>query len=220
VTVCHETAAPGRQVWYPAADARASSGFRARHPHLDPGRCPSSSTMKARHEPTLIAVARSQMTASSPRGYFSQAELTAERVKTRFITRSPVSSAQLKVSHRELAAVGEMGVPINVGSWRVWRVIQHESCPWGLPGTGERRYRGRSVVSDVTLFADPAAFCGDASARLREHPAPLRQLSLAPGLVLAAIWTWQRPCSRRPSRPARSWRGRGTFDSDLLAPPA
>ena len=32
----------------------------------------------------------------------------------------PVSSAQLKVSHRELAAVGELGVPINVGSWRVW----------------------------------------------------------------------------------------------------
>jgi len=52
-------------------------------------------------------------------------------VITRCITRSPVSSAQLKVSHRELAAVGEMGVPINVGSWRVWRVIQHESCPWG-----------------------------------------------------------------------------------------
>ena len=37
-------------------------------------------------------------------------------VITRCITRSPVSSAQLKVSHREVAAVGEMGVPINVGS--------------------------------------------------------------------------------------------------------
>ena len=32
----------------------------------------------ARHEPTLIAAARSQMTASSPRGTFSQVELTAE----------------------------------------------------------------------------------------------------------------------------------------------
>ena len=31
-----------------------------------------------RHEPTLIAAARSQTTASSPRGTFSQAELTAE----------------------------------------------------------------------------------------------------------------------------------------------
>jgi hypothetical protein len=30
-----------------------------------------------RHEPTSIAAARSQMTASSPRGAFSQAELTA-----------------------------------------------------------------------------------------------------------------------------------------------
>ena len=41
----------------------------------------------ARHEPTLIATARSQMAASSPHGTFSQAELTAERVITRFITR-------------------------------------------------------------------------------------------------------------------------------------
>ena len=50
-----------------------------------------------------------------------------------------------------------------------------------------------SGVSD-SLFADPAAaFCGDASARLGEHPALVRQLNLAPGLVLAAIWTWQRP---------------------------
>jgi hypothetical protein len=40
----------------------------------------------ARHEPTLIAAARSQMTASSLRGTFSQAELTAELV-TRCITR-------------------------------------------------------------------------------------------------------------------------------------
>src|SRR5215467_9857275 len=41
----------------------------------------------ARHKPTLIEPARSQMTASSPRGTFSQAELTAERVITRCITR-------------------------------------------------------------------------------------------------------------------------------------
>ena len=39
------------------------------------------------HEPTLIAAARSQMTASSPRGTFSQAELSAFRVITRCITR-------------------------------------------------------------------------------------------------------------------------------------
>jgi len=35
----------------------------------------------------LIAAARSQMTASSPLGTFSQAELTAERVIQRVITR-------------------------------------------------------------------------------------------------------------------------------------
>ena len=34
--------------------------------------------MMPRHEPTLIAAARSQMTASSPRDTFSQAELTGE----------------------------------------------------------------------------------------------------------------------------------------------
>jgi hypothetical protein len=43
-----------------------------------------------RHEPTLIAAAGSQMTASSPRRTFSQAELTADRVITRFITQPPV----------------------------------------------------------------------------------------------------------------------------------
>ncbi len=34
----------------------------------------------ALHEPTLITAARSQMTASSPRGTFSQAELAGELV--------------------------------------------------------------------------------------------------------------------------------------------
>ena len=64
-------------------------------------------------------------------------------VITRCVTRSPVSSAQLKVSHRELAAVGEMGVPINVGSWRVRRVIQDESCPWDYPVSGNVGIRAR-----------------------------------------------------------------------------
>jgi len=54
-----------------------------------------------------------------------------------------VSSAQLKVSHRELAAVGEIGVPINVGSWRVRRVIQDESCPWDYPVSGNVGIRAR-----------------------------------------------------------------------------
>ena len=41
-----------------------------------------------RHEPSPIATARSQMTASSPCGTFSPAELTEVRVITRCITRS------------------------------------------------------------------------------------------------------------------------------------
>ena len=70
-----------------AADNTASSVFRARHPHLDPKPLPKFEHHDARREPTLIATARSQMTASSPRGTFSQAELTAELV-TRCITLS------------------------------------------------------------------------------------------------------------------------------------
>ena len=35
-----------------------------------------------------------------------------------------------------------------------------------------------------------AGFCVDASAWLREHPALLRLLNLAPVLVLAVIWIW------------------------------
>jgi hypothetical protein len=57
---------------------------------------PKSSTMMLRHEPTLIATTRSRMTASSPRGTFSQAELTADRVITRCITR-PVSAPRATI---------------------------------------------------------------------------------------------------------------------------
>ena len=61
----------------------ASSGFRARYPHLDPRPLPKFEHHDARHESTLIAAARSQMTASSPRGTFSQAELAGELVTHR-----------------------------------------------------------------------------------------------------------------------------------------
>jgi hypothetical protein len=47
---------------------------------------PKSGHHDARHEPTLIAAAKSRMAASSPRGTFSQAELAGELV-TRFTTR-------------------------------------------------------------------------------------------------------------------------------------
>ena len=61
-----------------------------------------------RHEPTLIATARSQMTVSSPRGTFSQAEPTADRVITRCITRSakaaPVMSHRYRAEERTLQA--------------------------------------------------------------------------------------------------------------------
>jgi hypothetical protein len=49
---------------------------------------PKSTTMMLRHEPTLIVTTGYQLTASPPRGTFSQAELTADRVITRCITRS------------------------------------------------------------------------------------------------------------------------------------
>jgi hypothetical protein len=63
-----------------AASDTASSGFRARHPHLDPRPPPKFEDHAALHEPKLIAAARSQMTASSPRGTFSQAELAGKLV--------------------------------------------------------------------------------------------------------------------------------------------
>jgi hypothetical protein len=59
------------------ANDTAASGFGVLILTWIPGRCPSPSTMMPGHEPTLIAAARSHMTASSQRGTFSQAELTA-----------------------------------------------------------------------------------------------------------------------------------------------
>jgi hypothetical protein len=52
-----------------------------------------------RHEPTLIATARSQITASSPRGTFSQAELTAELVIPRCITRPDAGARRYQPGH-------------------------------------------------------------------------------------------------------------------------
>src|SRR5262249_12978347 len=63
------------------------SVIRLQSPSSSPGSrpLPRFEHHDARHEPTLIAAARSQMTASSPRGTFSQAELTAVKLVTRRI---------------------------------------------------------------------------------------------------------------------------------------
>jgi len=65
------------------ARAARPSNFRARLPHLDPRPRPKFEHHHARHEHTLIAAASSQMTANSPRGTFSQAELAGDMVITR-----------------------------------------------------------------------------------------------------------------------------------------
>jgi hypothetical protein len=67
MTVCHMIAAPGQASQVPggpspgrtdlyAASDTASSGFKTRHPHLDPG-LPKYKHHNDRHEPTLIAAA-------------------------------------------------------------------------------------------------------------------------------------------------------------------
>jgi hypothetical protein len=107
VTVCHETAA-GRasQVSSGSCRGRTGAAGRERHsvirlqsPSSSPG-SPAAAQVRALcacHEPTLIAAARSQVTASSPRGTFSQAELTGDWVITRCITRPvPVPGAAIR----------------------------------------------------------------------------------------------------------------------------
>jgi hypothetical protein len=76
-----------------------------------------------RHEPTLIAAARSQMTASSPRGTFSQAELAAELV-----------SRRLWVDE-----FADRLVVCNV----VIAYCDVSSCEWAATGTGSARNRSR-----------------------------------------------------------------------------
>jgi len=81
----------------------------------------------ARHKPTLIEPARSQMTASSPRGTFSQAELTAERVTTRCITRR----ARCR-SPRIPAASQLSGCAVARRSWRLPGQYAHGRRAMGL----------------------------------------------------------------------------------------
>ena len=92
-----------------AASDTASSGFRGRHPHLDPRPLPKFEHHDALRGPTLIAAARSQMTASSPRGTFSQAELAGELV----LAQHQVAAGGLKHRHpvvRRLTARGQPAV--------------------------------------------------------------------------------------------------------------
>jgi len=82
---------------------------------------------------------------------------------------------------------------VGAGSGESCRFAPAEAMPSGMPYPSLATERFSPLLA-TSLFADPAAaFCGDASARLREHPGLLRQLNLAPGLALAAIWIWQRP---------------------------
>jgi hypothetical protein len=89
VTVCHEVAAPGqatsgvrRLLSRPNRSRRGErySVIRLQSPSSSPGSLAAAQVRApcARHQPTLIAAARYQTAASSPRGTFSQAELTAK----------------------------------------------------------------------------------------------------------------------------------------------
>jgi hypothetical protein len=64
-------------------------------PHLDPMPLPKLEHHDASSRTHVDRGRQVHMTASSPRGTFSQAELTVERVIQRVIIRSPASSAQL-----------------------------------------------------------------------------------------------------------------------------
>jgi hypothetical protein len=83
VTVCYETAAPG-QASQVSRERHSVTRRQSPHPHLDPRPLPNFEQHDACHKPTLIAATRSRMTASSPRGAFSQAELTDELVTVVF----------------------------------------------------------------------------------------------------------------------------------------
>ncbi len=94
VTVCHITAAPGRASQVSGGYCPGRTGslcgerysvIRLQNPSSSPWipGLPKFEHHDDRHEPTLIAAARSQMTANSPRRTFSRAELAGELVTRR-----------------------------------------------------------------------------------------------------------------------------------------
>src|SRR5215813_15289226 len=90
----------------------------------------------ARHEPTLIEPARSQMTASSPRGTFSQAELTAERVASGIRCKSASAGS------------GFMG-RLCSGSDSFWLIIGLGRCDGAWPQlTGWFEQRATQVLQE------------------------------------------------------------------------
>jgi integrase/recombinase XerD len=103
--------------------------------------------MMRRHEPTLIAAARSRMTASSPRGTFSQAELAGDRVITRCITRSmPVPGGTIRAMPGDLErlpvpAAASGASPAAVAGELLGRVRAE------LPVVGELGEREQLLVS-------------------------------------------------------------------------
>jgi hypothetical protein len=79
--------------------------------------CPSSSTTMTATNAPLIAAARSQMTASSPRVTFSPPELTADRVITRCITRPmSVPGATIRAMPGDLEPLPALVYPVAPGA--------------------------------------------------------------------------------------------------------
>ena len=147
-----------------------------------PGRCPKFEHHDALHEPTLIAAARSQMTASSPRGTFSQAELTAE------VPLTDVSPAPDEPGSR-------CRIRTAARSWREEHTRPSARPPGGRTGLerhldgGGHELRGFRVDDDVPGLLHPAAaacFPGPAAGaglgRLAGRTVPARRDQPAAGL--------------------------------------
>jgi hypothetical protein len=148
-----------RQLCVTIAEQKPSRRATQRHPASEPvilTWIPAAAQVRApsaRHQPTSIAAARSQTTASSPRGTFSQAELTDERVITRRITRPvPVTAATIRAMPDALEKL-PVHVPLaapNAGpatlaaellrrvraepSGRAWILAEVKLCSFGAPG--------------------------------------------------------------------------------------
>ena len=113
-----------------------------------------------RHEPTLIATARSQMTASSPRGTFSQAELTAELVIP------AVSPGQMPVpGATSRAAPGDLErlpAPASPSTRQICSTAAGLNDPGGIVMTRARRHRPQGCCPRAELTISPGRSSGSA----------------------------------------------------------